>query len=181
MGAPAKIRYTYEDWLAIPEDRSRRYEILDGELFVNPAPRPRHQDVVNNIAHVLTSLALEHGLGKVLPGTGLRLAIATVVEPDILFIASSRLGIIDWDACVTGPPDLVIEVLSPSNRKYDRTLKRTHYLAGGVAELWIVDADERSIEVWRPGEEPRTIAGDAVEWRVGERAFEVRMADVFRG
>jgi Uma2 family endonuclease len=71
--------------------------------------------------------------------------------------------------------------LSPSNREYDRTLKRKRYLASGVAELWIVDADENTIEVWRPGEEARTVSSGSIEWRVGEKTFEIALAEIFRG
>ena len=84
------------------------------------------------------------------------------------------------DGQVHGPPDLVVEVLSPSNRALDRSLKRKRYMASEVAELWIVDADEDWVEVWRPGlEEPERPAG-AVEWRVGERTFEIPLAEIFR-
>ncbi len=182
MPAPSQIRYTYEDWLSIPEDRSRLYEIVDGELFVSPPPRFRHQQVAMNLSRMLSNLTREHGLGEVVQGpVGVRLGADTVTEPDVLFIAADRLHIVDGKGIVVGPPDLVVEVLSPSNREYDRTLKRKHYLASGVRELWIVDADERTVEVWRPGEPARTISSGSVEWRVGERSFEVALAEIFRG
>ncbi len=182
MPAPAPIRYTYEDWLSIPEDRSRLYEIVDGELFVSPPPQFRHQQVANNISHILTNLVLEHELGEVVQSPiGVRLEADTVTEPDVLFIATDRLHIIDRKGVVVGPPDLVVEVLSPSNREYDRVLKRKRYLAGGVPELWIVDTDESTVEVWRPDEPARTVSSGSVEWRVGGRTFEVAIAEILRG
>ena len=181
MPAPAQIRYTYEDWLSIPEDSSRLYEIVDGELFVSPPPRLRHQQVAVSLTRILSTLAREHGLGEVLTSpVGVRLENDTVTEPDVLFVASDRLSIMDWEGCVMGAPDLVVEVLSPSNREYDRNLKRKRYLASGVGELWIVDSDENTIEVWRPGEEARTVSSGSIEWRVGEKTFEIPLADVFR-
>lgn len=182
MPANPEVRYTYEDYLAIPDDPSHRYEIVEGELFVSPTPMPRHQEVVVNFSRVMSTLAIEHQLGKVYTGPiTVRLEEDTVLEPDLLFVSSPRLGILDPRRGVLGPPDLVVEVLSPSNRGYDRNLKRKRYLAGGVAELWIVDGDENTIEVWRPGEQARTISSGSVEWHVGERSFLIPLAEIFRG
>lgn len=182
MAAPAQVRYTYEDWLSIPEDSSRLYEIVDGELFVSPPPRFRHQQVAMNVSWVLSTLSREHGLGEVVQRPiGVRLDVDTVVEPDVLFVSADRLDIIDREGAVLGAPDLVVEVLSPSNREYDRALKRKRYLASGVRELWIVDADASTVEVWLPGEPSRTISGGSIEWRVGGRRFQVELAEMFRG
>jgi Uma2 family endonuclease len=181
MAAPARIRYTYEDWLAIPEDRSRLYEIVDGELFVSPPPVFRHQQVAASISRVLLNLALEHALGEVVQSPiGVRLGDDTVVEPDVLFVAAERRHIIDPDGAIWGPPDLVVEILSPSNRAHDRTRKRTRYLAAGVPEVWIVDAHERTVEVWRPRATEPERPQNAIEWRVGDRTFEIPLADIFR-
>lgn len=184
MPVQPKIRYTYEDYLSTPEDSSRRYEIVDGKLFVTAQPRFRHQEVALAVAAALREIALEHDLGKVVGPVSVRLADDTITEPDVVFVRSARLGIITPQGRVHGPPDLVVEILSPSTRDYDRTLKRKRYLESGVPELWIVDADERWIEVWRAGEgEPRTLRDDAdrtIGWTVDARTFEIALADVFR-
>jgi len=174
------VRYTYADYLSTPEDSARRYEIVAGELFVTAAPRPRHQEVVTNLVRILSSLARDHGLGTVLSGPiTVRLHDELVVEPDVIFVGAHRLAIIDPERGVQGPPDLVVEVLSPSNRSYDRNLKRKHYLENGVGEVWIVDADARTVEVWTPGaadpEEPQGVLG----WRVGERRFDIVLDELF--
>jgi Uma2 family endonuclease len=181
MPRPASIRYTYQDYCSTPEDPSRRYEIVDGELFVTAAPRARHQEVVANLVRVLSGPAWKHGLGKVLPGPlTVHLHDELVLEPDLLFIRTERLDIIGADGRVHGPPDLVVEILSPSNRSYDRNLKRKHYLEHGVAELWIVDADEHTVAVWRPGTDEPEVPDDTLVWRVGGRRFEIELAEVFR-
>jgi Uma2 family endonuclease len=182
MRASPEVRYTYEDWLSTPEDLSRRYEIVDGELFVTGVPSLRHQLVVTSLCCLTAGLALEHGLGKVVSYVGVCLNEDTVMVPDLIFVRTERLHIIDWDRDVMGPPDLVAEVLTPSQRELDRTVKRKRYLAGGVAELWILDADENSLEIWHPGAAaPRLHSSGAVEWRVGDQAFEIALADIFRG
>jgi len=178
---PSTIRYTYADYLSVPEDTSRRYEIVDGELFVTAAPRFRHQRVTTNLVRLLGDLAEEHGLGEVVGGPiTVHLHDELVVEPDVLFIRADRLGIVDPEGGVEGPPDLVVEVLSPSNRDYDRNLKRKHYLENGVAELWILDADERTVEVWRAGSAAAEQVRDVLLWRVAGHRFEISLADVFR-
>lgn len=186
MARTSTIRYTWADYLSTPADSSRRYEIVDGELFVTAAaPRPRHQQVVSNLLRLLANVATAHGLGEVLPGPiTVHLHDELVVEPDLIFVRSDRLVIIDPERGVEGPPDLVVEVLSPSNRSYDRNLKRKHYLENGIAELWILDADERTAEVWRPGDAEPGVArasGETLVWRVGEHRFEVGLDEVFRG
>ena len=180
MPARPKVRYTYEDYLSIPEDISHRHEIIDGELYVTPSPRTRHQQVVVSIARILSSLALDHDLGEVFTGPlTVRLRDDRVTEPDVVFVRADRLEILDVQGA-QGPPDLVVEILSPSNRDYDRSLKRKRYMASGVPELWIVDADEDTVEVWRPGLEVPERPVGAIGWRVGERAFEIPLADIFR-
>jgi Uma2 family endonuclease len=181
MPARPDIRYTFEDYLSIPEDRAHRYEIIDGELFVTPTPVLRHQQVVMNLSRILSTLALEHGLGEIFSAPlTVRLRDDRVTGPDLAFVRADRLGILDPRKGILGAPDLIVEVLSPSNRDYDRTLKRKQYMASGVAELWIVDADEDTLEVWRPGMRKAEQARRVVSWRAGDRAFEIALADVFR-
>ncbi len=177
----SQVRYTYQDYLTIPEDTSRRHEIVDGELFVTPAPRARHQQVVTNLARILGTLAVGHGLGEVFVGPiTVHLHDEGVVEPDVLFVRGDRLGIVDPEGAVNGPPDLVVEVLSPSNRSYDRTIKRKLYMENGVAELWIIDANERTVEIWTPqAEQPRTVR-DRLVWSASGHDFDIRLDEVFR-
>jgi Uma2 family endonuclease len=181
MPAHPKISYTYEDYLATPEDSSRRHEIVGGELFVTPSPRVRHQQVVTNLAGVLRDLALRHDLGEVLVGPIMvRLADDTITEPDVVFVRADRMGIVH-ERGIHGAPDVVVEVLSPSNRSYDRTLKRKRYQAAGVAELWIVDADERTVDVWGPGDTSPIVVRDSLMWTVTDATFEIALDEVFRG
>lgn len=176
------VRYTYEDYLSIPEDPSRRYEIVDGNLVVTPSPRSRHQQVVMNLGAILHGLARSHALGEIFPGpVTVHLHDEGVVEPDVIFVRGDKLEIVDPEGDVHGSPDLVVEVLSPSNRDYDRGPKRKQYLEHGVAELWLVDADEGAVEVWRPGAPEPEVVRDALEWRVAGHRFEIPLEEVFRG
>ena len=123
-----------------------------------------------------------HDLGRVLPGpVTVRLHEEAVVEPDVIFVSALRLDMVNPERGLIGPPDLVVEVLSPTNRDYDRTLKRKLYMASSVPELWLLDADERTVEAWRPTSRVPDVARDTLIWRVGAHRFEIAVEELFRG
>ncbi len=145
MSVPAALRFTYQDYLLLPEDR--RYEILDGDLFRTPAPTPYHQRVSRNIEVMLDSYVRSHGLGEVLDAPcDVVLSATDVVQPDILFIVTDRLSIIG-EKYISQAPDLVVEILSPATAERDRSLKTKLYARFGVRELWIADPEAKTIEV----------------------------------
>ncbi|MCZ7649556.1 MAG: Uma2 family endonuclease [Planctomycetota bacterium] len=147
-------RLTYADYCALPDDGAR-YELLAGELvMMAPAPTPRHQKVVAGIAHRLTGHVESKRLGTVLfAPLDVILTEQEVVQPDIVFISKAREGIIR-EKGIFGAPDLCVEVLSPSTREKDLTVKRELYTRHGVVELWYVDLEARRVELYRPREEP---------------------------
>jgi len=141
----ANVRFNYHDYLQLPEDK--RYEILDGELSMVPAPNIRHQRVSKRIEMALIRQVEEKGLGEILDAPcDVLLSNENVVQPDILFVRKERLAIIG-EANIPGPPDLVIEILSPHTRHKDLTIKRKIYARFGIYEYWIVDPDAATVEV----------------------------------
>ncbi len=141
------IRFTYQDYLQLSEDR--RYEIVDGDLYVVPAPIPYHQKVSRNFEFLLYEYVKEHDLGEVLHAPcDLLLSESDVVQPDIMFIAKDQLSIIT-DTNIQGAPTLVIEILSPSSEKRDRGAKQKLYARAGIQEYWIVDLRVKTVEVLR--------------------------------
>jgi Uma2 family endonuclease len=138
---------TYQDLRAFPEDNLRR-EIIDGELFVTPAPVPRHQQVVAELTSALLLYGKEHG-GQVYPApTDVFFSNTTVVEPDVLFLRSEHLEPVDPDKIVV-VPDVVVEISSPSTRRTDLTRKKDLYERFGVPEYWFVDLEGEHLEVYR--------------------------------
>src|SRR5689334_14366924 len=112
MSVPAALKFTYEDYCLLPEDR--RYEVIDGELFLTPAPTTFHQAVKGRIKRVLDELVDDAGLGIVLDApTDVVLSQYDVVQPDILVISNERRAVLTQKN-IAGAPDLVVEVLSPS-------------------------------------------------------------------
>ena len=129
----------------------------------------------------LVSRARDNDLGVVVGPITVRLQDDLVLEPDVVFVRKDRLEIVDPEGNIHGPPDLVVEVLSPSTKGYDRDLKRKRYLESGVEEVWIIDIDERTVEVWRPeSEEPEQVR-DVLRWHVAGRTFEIPLLEVFQG
>ena len=141
----AKAKYTYEDYMRTPDDT--RYELLDGELILSPSARTAHQRTSGNIYYSLRTFVEENKLGEVFHAPyDVVLDDFNVVQPDILFVSSERSHIIT-DLNIQGAPDLVIEILSPSTARRDRTQKRALYERRGVPEYWLASADAKSVQV----------------------------------
>jgi Uma2 family endonuclease len=150
-------KFTYEDLKLIPPDRNR-YEIVDGELFVTPAPRTLHQRIVANLLTALHQHVRRHRLGEVFVAPyDVVLATGTVLEPDVLFVSSSRLHYIGEDN-LSGPPDLAVEVISESTKRLDREVKLKQYALYGVSEYWLVDPEGKNVEVFRRKKEEYELA-----------------------
>jgi len=141
----ASVRFTYQDYLLLPEDK--RYEILDGELYVVAAPNTRHQRVSRNLELALFQHVRDKNLGEVLDAPyDVILSEENVVQPDILFVRSERAGVIG-EMNLQGAPDLVIEILSEGSRGKDLEVKRKIYARYGVQEYWVVDPEGATVEV----------------------------------
>ncbi len=142
-----KVKFSYRDYLETPDDQ--RWELIDGELYITPAPNDRHQEIVANLLVILHRYVRRNRLGQVRPAPrDVLLAEDSVVQPDLLFISRGRISISGMQF-VEDAPDLVVEVLSPGTESRDRNLKATLYARHGVNEFWIVDPESESVEVRR--------------------------------
>jgi Uma2 family endonuclease len=161
MGMPDLAPWSRAQVLSLPAD-GKRYELIDGELLVTPTPRLDHQRVVRALNRLLDAHCLAHRLGDVfeLPAD-LEVEPGQLTSPD-LFVLPLGAAFHRWEEAPR--PLLVIEVLSPSTARYDRGLKRRFYQRAGVPEYWIVDADARLIERWRPDDERPEVIGETLTW-----------------
>ncbi len=154
------IKLTYEDYRQLPDD-GKRYEIIEGELYVTPSPTTQHQRVVFELAKWLDSFVRGRSLGEVLIAPlDVVLSEHTVVQPDIVFVSAERLDRVRENG-IFGAPDLVVEVVSASTRERDAGLKKRLYLRSGVVEYWLVDPEEGTLTVVRAGAE-RTYRGGKI-------------------
>jgi Uma2 family endonuclease len=134
------IRLTYEDFCALPDD-GKRYEILDGDLYVSPSPFTAHQAVVGNLFVMLTDYVRSRKLGRVFVAPyDVVLDRHDVVEPDLIYVSKANATIITHKN-IQGSPDLLVEVLSDSTRERDTRDKRNIYARCGVPWYWIVDPE----------------------------------------
>ncbi len=137
--------YTYADYIAIDDDK--RYEVLEGDIMMVPAPSTLHQRLSWEIGFVIGRFVKENNLGYIFDApTDVVFAEDVVTQPDILFIGKERASIIEKNA-IMGAPDLVVEILSPSSTFNDVVKKRGLYQRYGVKEYWVVFPEEKAIEV----------------------------------
>lgn len=143
----SRYTWTYAEYARFPDD-GNRYEVIDGEVLVTPAPSPRHQHVMSNLLIALRQYVERHGLGVVLPDVDLLFVTGQFLRPDLVFVPeAARDGITDRG--VEKPPGLVVEVLSPTSSSIDRVKKPRRYGDFGVPEYWVADPEERVVWVWR--------------------------------
>lgn len=145
------IRWTVADLEVLPDD-GRRYEIIDGKLFVTRAPHWKHQNVAVKIGMALESWSVQSGLGEAAVNPGLIFSETDSVIPDVVWASRDRLeAMLDEAGHLLAAPELVVEVLSPGekNKRRDKEAKLKVYSTYGVLEYWIADREQRKVEVYR--------------------------------
>jgi Uma2 family endonuclease len=178
---PRQGQWTEADYFALPET-NRYVELSEGRLVMPPHPTNTHQAVVGRLFRWLDEFVQERNLGVVrLAPLPVRLWPGKVREPDVLFVAREHGDRVDEQ--YFGPPDLVMEVMSPGTRRVDRSEKPAEYARASVAEYWIVDPSAQTVEVfvlregsyqllarWSSGQIARSVLLDGFEILV-ERLF----------
>ena len=139
-----KGTYTAEDYMKLPEGAP--YELLNGKLTFMPSPKDPHQDASGNLFAALLYFVKKHKLGIVRHAPlDVHLDETNIVQPDILFLSNERMDRRkDW---IYGAPDLMVEILSKGTKKKDQKTKLALYEKHGVLEYWLVDTDNRTVEV----------------------------------
>ena len=143
--ASETMKLGYAEYARIPDD-GRRHEIIDGAHFVNPAPGTYHQTLSKRLQYQLYSQIELRGLGLIFSAPiDVQLSDHDIVQPDLLVILNARRSIVT-PTKILGAPDLIVEILSPSNFDYDLNLKRRLYERREVPEYWIVDPVARAVQ-----------------------------------
>jgi Uma2 family endonuclease len=140
-------RVTADDYRALPEG-GKRYQLIEGDLYMSPSPNRFHQEISLNIALCIGNYLKSHPVGKVFDAPlDVYLNNDNVFQPDLVFIARENYRVLT-DAGIEGVPDLVIEILSPGTAKLDRNLKQRVYAQCGVKEMWLVDPETTTVAVY---------------------------------
>lgn len=143
------LKLTYDDFLLFPDD-GKRHELIDGEHYVTPSPNTKHQAVLGNLHFIIRSWLDQHSVGRVFfAPLDIVFTQFDVVEPDLLYMSNARAAEILTATHVTGAPEIVVEIGSPSTRKRDETIKRRLYERSNVLEYWLVDPDIDVIRIYR--------------------------------
>jgi Uma2 family endonuclease len=150
MGGVEKVqpRVSFADLERAPED-GRRYELYDGEVYVVPAPMPRHQRVQIRLVEWLDDYVESFGGFAVCAPIDIVLSEYDVVQPDVLFFGPARAQLVDLDRAIRHAPDLCVEMLSPATEATDRGRKMQMFARYGVPEYRIVEPVKETIEVHR--------------------------------
>lgn len=177
---PRARKQTVDDYRRTPE--GFRFQLVDGEIIESPTPPVRHQVVLGHVAFNLFRHVKRWALGTAVHLVNVFLSHHDAPLPDVVFVSRAHRHRIREDGAY-GPPDLVVEILAPSTRRLDLGKKRRLYARSGVKELWLVDPDRSSVDVWRFAEDARAPAA-----RLGRRdrlrtpllpRLSIKLADVF--
>lgn len=150
MSAKVEPLLTIADLEAMPDD-DNRYELFEGELFVSRAPGLSHQRVLGNLHALLRFYLAQHPIGEVVITPGVIFDEYNSAIPDAVFVSHERLAEIVSGERFVAAPELAIEIVSPGkeNARRDREVKRQVYSKHQVKEYWIVDPQNRSLEIYR--------------------------------
>jgi Uma2 family endonuclease len=159
MTSQTATKLTYDDYVAMPDD-GRRYELIEGELVLNPAPRTKHQAISIALASAMYTHVKAHDAGVVYAApTDVVLSPHNVVEPDIVFVSKERASIVT-DNNVQGAPDLVVEIISDASRSRDASVKRRLYERFGVSEYWLFDPVTDTVRIYARSGDKFEVAAD---------------------
>jgi len=174
------VYYTADMVRALPDD-GNRYETVYGELVVTPAPNLWHQEIVLRLARVLADYVDRHPVGRVLTSPAdISWSADTLVQPDVFVADLAEVRTLDWSKVKRLL--IAVEVLSPATTRYDRFAKRRLYQEVGVPVYWIVDPDQKLVEVWKPDNVLPFTCSDSVTWHpagAGE-PLEIHLRDLFK-
>ena len=166
MPAIQNHRWTAEEVRALPDEPGKRFECVDGQLFVSPGPRLEHQSAAFLFTRALDEYCTAQRVGSVFNGPGeLELDRYTLVQPDV-FVLPLVAGKRAQSQKEAGHPLLFVEVLSPGTARYDRVIKRERYQRYGV-EYWIADLDAHRVERWSPGQLQPVMVTGSISWHPG--------------
>ncbi len=182
-----KVRMTSAAFreLEFPDDDLFIYELLDGELAKKSAPKPIHQLISQRIEFALANFLQANPLGRFFHApVDVFLDEYNTVQPDICFLSTDRCFLIDLNEGIMGAPDLVVEILSPGSLRYDRGNKKDTYERFAVKEYWIVDPNNRAVEIYVMRENAYSTHGI---FESGEKAsssllagFEIEISELFK-
>lgn len=180
MGMAAPLYYSAEMVRALPDD-GNRYETVHGELLVTPAPRLWHQEVARRVFSRLDRYLEDHPVGCLFYSPAdISWGDDVLVQPDMFVADRNEVRSLEWSQVQTLL--LIVEVLSPTTARHDRFTKRRLYQEVGIPFYWVVDPDEKLVEVWTPESLFPTVERERVRWKPEgvEEEFALDLVELFK-
>jgi Uma2 family endonuclease len=140
-------KFSYQDYLEMPDEPGYRLEILEGQLIKEPSPNVPHQRVSRRLQRILEDYFWEYDPEGEIFNAPLDVTLhdITVVQPDLFYVSGEQKEIVK-DTRIDGPPTLVVEILSPSTSRKDRLQKLRIYQKARVQHYWLVNPEEKTLE-----------------------------------
>ncbi len=152
-----KRTYTVDEFMALP-DNGKRYELVDGKLVEMSGPSFEHGDVILRLSGYLFNYQTNNAVGKAVSGATFELNPKNGPVPDIAFVSAGRLPTgLDRRKAFPGPPDLAVEVMSPSDKWKDVVDKVRRYLQAGVKLVWIIDPFDQNVYVYNLNQQKKVL------------------------
>ena len=175
-------RWTEEDFYAARDAAppGERWELVDGQVLVTPAPHWVHQRLIGRLFESLAPYVRAHGLGEAFVSPlDVELEPGLVLQPDLLVVP---VGALTRRSDVVDRLLLAVEVVSPSSARHDRVRKRPHYQRHRVSEYWIIDDASQTVERWTPRDERPELIAERLQWDSGGAAepFVLDLVQFFR-
>lgn len=146
MSIVSTTKMTARQFLELGEDPPGvRLELVNGEVAVSPSPNPKHSYIDRALTVILGQHIRDNKLGRLYGDVDTIFGEYDIRRPDLMYFAKARVHLVGEKA-MEGPPDLCVEIISPSSSKIDRRDKFKQYEKGKVAHYWIIDPEEKSIE-----------------------------------
>lgn len=140
--------YTYQDYKNLDVDDNFWYELINGELVQKSSPSPNHQRISRKLLLQMVAFVEENQLGEVFYAPiDVFLDNHNAPQPDLVFVSTGKKALVTDDG-IMGPPDLVVEIISPSSVKRDRMDKMRLYGKHRIPEFWLIDPNNTSVEVY---------------------------------
>ena len=165
---------TYEDYVKLTPPDNGNFELLNGQIFFMASPKPSHQRISSRLSYFLAGFIIPNNLGDLLAAPmDVLFTPHDTFQPDLLFISKERLGIIGENK-IEGSPDLVIEILSPSNDNQEMSYKKHIYEISGVKEYWLINVEKQTLTQYEQEE-------NELRWKRVLQKNETLKTDIIKG
>jgi Uma2 family endonuclease len=165
---------TYLDYVKLTPPDNGNFELLNGQIYFMASPKPSHQRISLRLSYFLAACVIPNNLGEIFTAPmDVVFTEYDTFQPDLLFITKERLNIIGENK-IEGSPDLVVEILSPSNDANEMSYKRHIYESKGVKEYWLINVEKQMLTLYKQ-------IDNELRWQKDIQKNEVLKSEIIQG